>query len=233
MLRAGQCALVTGAGSGIGRAIAVGLARAGLRVWLVGRTAPRLHETAAIAGGEVLVADIAAEEQRAAVAQVVGPALDVLVHSAGVYLRRPVGDLSAADWQRVDAVNVHAPILLTTACLTALRAAPGQVVFINSSAALLAAGPGMAAYAGSKVALRAAADALRQEVNASGVRVVSVFPGRTDTPMQTAILAAEGRTAPPGALLRPEDVAEMVLAALRLPDTAEVTEIVMRPMRKL
>ena len=170
---------------------------------------------------------------RARIAAAAGAALGVLVHSAGAYARGPVATLDAAAWRAMDSVNLHGPLLLTSACLNQLRAARGQVVFINSSAALQPAGAGMSAYAAGKAALRAAADALRAEVNADGVRVLSVFPGRTDTPMQAAILADEGRRAAPGTLLAPDDVAAMVLAALALPDTAEVTELVMRPMRKL
>jgi NADP-dependent 3-hydroxy acid dehydrogenase YdfG len=74
---------------------------------------------------------------------------------------------------------------------------------------------------------------LRQEVNGDGIRVLSIFPGRTDTAMQREILAMEQRTAPHGTLLRPEDVASMVIAALKLPATAEVTDIIMRPMQTL
>lgn len=232
-LRAGQAAIVTGAGSGIGRAIACALGEAGLAVTLVGRDEAKLRETAALIGprARVRAADVTTAEGRAAVAAGLDR-LDVLAHAAGRYLRRPVAELAEPDWVQLDAVNLHAPILLTSACLSALRAARGQVVFINSTAAQQTA-PGLAAYAGGKQALRAAADALRQEVNGDGVRVLSVFPGRTDTPMQSAILAAEGRQARPGALMPPEDVASMALAALRLSDASEATDLVMRPMRPL
>lgn len=232
MLTPGQTAIVTGAGSGIGRAMAAALVHEGLRVLLVGRDVAKLRN-AALPGTEILAADIAEAPHRARIAAAAGEALGVLVHSAGAYARGPVAALDAEAWRRLDAVNVHGPLLLTSACLNQLRAARGQVVFINSSAALPPAGAGLAAYAAGKAALRAAADALRAEVNAAGVRVLSVFPGRTATPMQAAILAAEGHSAAPGMLMTPEDVAAMVLAALRLPDTAEVTEIVMRPMRRL
>jgi len=234
VLGPGQRAVVTGAGSGIGRAIAVALARAGLHVCLVGRDAARLRLVAGEieTSTEIAVADVATASGLAAVAQAARPALHVLVHSAGVYLRGKLEHLTAAEWQALNAVNLQAPILLTSACLPALRAASGQVVVINSSAGLQAA-PGVGAYAASKHALKAATDALRQEVNGEGIRVLSVFPGRTDTPMQAAVLAAEGRDAAPGTLMRPEDVAHMVLGALSVPRTAEVTDIVMRPMRPL
>lgn len=233
-LHPGQRALVTGAGSGIGRAIAVALADEGLEVLLVGRDPAKLAATAAHrpAAMHALPGDITAAEGCETVARAAAPRLDVLVHSAGIYRRTRFAELRAEDWSELQSVNLHAPILLTMLSLTALRAAKGQVVFINSTA-VLAPAAGLGAYAASKQALRAAADALRHEVNADGIRVLSVFPGRTDTPMQRDILAAEGREAAPGALMRPQDVASLVLAALRLPASAEVTEIVMRPMRPL
>ena len=224
---------MTGAGSGIGRAIAVALAGAGMRVILAGRTAESLRETARLGGGgEVVVADLATEAGVDTVARAAPSALQVLVHSAGLHLRQSIADTAAPEWGAIHAVNVQAPMRLTAACLGALRAAAGYVVFINSTAGLRV-GAGTGAYAASKHALRAAADALRQEVNADGIRVLSVFPGRTDTPMQEALLAAEGRTAPPGKLLYPEDIASMVVAALLLPPRAEVPELTIRPSSPL
>ena len=90
----------------------------------------------------------------------------------------------------------------------------------------------MGAYASTKHALRAIADSLREEVNETGVRVLSVYLGRTASPMQAAIHAAEGKQYRPADLLQPSDVAAMILAALALPRTAEVTELSVRPMRK-
>ncbi len=231
---AGQTALVTGAGSGIGAALAAALAAEGMRLFLVGRRAAPLDELAARLGGPVvpIPADLATEEGRAEVALSLPAELHVLIHSAGAYLRSPWAATTAAAWRAMDAINLHAPMLLTAACLPRLRAAAGQVVFINSTAGLTT-GDGTGAYAAGKHALRAAADALRAEVNADGIRVLSMFLGRTDTPMQAEILAAEGRQAGPRALMRPQDVATMVVAALRLPRSAEVTEIVLRPMRPL
>jgi len=227
-------ALITGAGSGIGRAIACLLAAQGMSVLLVGRREGLLREAAAEAGGaaSVLPSDVATPEGVAAVASALPPALHVLVHSAGEFRYGLLEHTTNADWTALDAVNVRAPMLLTAACLPALRAARGQVVFINSTAALRSA-PGAGAYVATKHALRAATDVLRQEVNADGVRVLSVFPGRTDTSMQDAVLAAEGRQRNPDALLRPEDVAAMVVAALVLPRRAEVTDIILRPAQPM
>ena len=231
----GQLALVTGAGSGIGRAVALALARQGMRLLLVGRREEALRAVAEETGADaaVLPADLATEAGRAAIAAAVPSELHVLVHCAGLHLRESLTGTGAGTWAALDAVNVHAPILLTAAFRPALRAAGGQVVIVNSTAGLQAAGTNAAAYAAGKHALRVATDALRQEVNPDGIRVLSIFPGRTDTPMQGAILAQEGRVAAPGTLMRPDDIAAMVVASLLLPKSAEVTDITMRPMRPL
>ena len=107
----------------------------------------------------------------------------------------------------------------------------GQIVNIGSMSGVNPA-PFGEVYSASKHALRAFTDSLRAEVNPSGVRVLSVYPGRTATPMQESIFAAEGRSYDPSRLLQPADVAEMVLAALCLPRTAEVTDLHIRPLQK-
>jgi NADP-dependent 3-hydroxy acid dehydrogenase YdfG len=227
----GGTAVITGAGSGIGRAIALALAHEGMRVLLIGRRVAPLRATAEMAGptAELVPADIATPEGIAAVADAAQPTLRALVHCAGHYCYGPVVSSSHSAWTEAAAVNLNAPMLLTAACLGHLRAGRGDVVFVNSSVGLRPPGAGAAIYAATKHALRAAADALRQEVNGYGIRVVSVFPGRTDTPMQTVAQEAEGRRISPDRLLSPDDVADIVLATLRLPARAEVTEVAIRP----
>ena len=127
--------------------------------------------------------------------------------------------------------NVRGPYLLTQELLPLLLERQGQVVFINSSAGLTARA-NIAQYAATKHALKALADGLRDEVNPRGVRVLSVFPGRTATPTQQKLCGEEGRPYRPARLLQPEDVAAVVVNALCLPRTAEVTEIKIRPMLK-
>jgi len=234
MSDASQFAMVTGAGSGIGRAIAIALMRHSIHVTLVGRDTAKLTRTAAGAPADratIVAADLATEGGIAAAASNAAR-LHILVHAAGQYLQTPTTQMTAEAWSALDSVNLHAPILLTNACLPQLRASSGQVVFINSSASLRG-GPNIAAYAAGKRGLQAAVEILRQEINRDGIRVLSIYPGRTDTPMQQAILASEGRTAEPGQLMQPDDIAAMVLAALQLSRHSEVTDIFMRPMRPL
>jgi len=157
--------------------------------------------------------------------------LDILVHAAGVISHAAVEQAEIGELDRHYNVNFRGPYLLTTRLLPLVKASRGQIVFINSTAGLTARA-NVSQYAASKHALRAFADSLRDEVNSEGVRVISVFLGRTATPMQETVCAMEERPYRPELLMQPEDVAAVVLNALQLPRTAEVTELKMRPFIK-
>jgi NAD(P)-dependent dehydrogenase (short-subunit alcohol dehydrogenase family) len=153
--------------------------------------------------------------------------LDVLVLSSGTYER----SREPAVFGRQIAANVVGPYTLLQQLLPLLIEAKGQVVFINSSQALKATAE-LGQYAATKHAMKAVTDSLRDEVNAHGVRVMSLFLGRTASERQRAIFAAEGRPYPPERLIQPADVAALALSLLQLPRTGEVTDIVLRPMQK-
>ncbi len=235
----GQRAVVTGASSGIGRAIALELAARGVSVWLVARRAEALEATAAEARRVGVRAcscplDLSSDGDLGRfrdhlLSECDG--LDILTHSAGTHSRGAVGEAPVAQLDELYRVNVRAPYVLTQLLLPLLRARRGQIVFVNSSVGLQARAR-VGGYAASKHALRALADALREEVNADGVRVLSVYPGRTATPRQAAIHAEEGTPYRPERLIRPEDVAAVVGQALSIERTAEVTDIRVRPMQK-
>ena len=157
--------------------------------------------------------------------------VDVLILSAGVFRMGPISKAPILDLDLLYRTNIRGPYALTQALLPKVIARRGQVVFINSSAGVTARA-GVGAYAASKHALRAIADSLRSEVNDLGVRVITVYPGRTATPQQDKIHAQEGRPYHPECLLQAEDVAKAVLDALAMPRTAEVTDIHIRPMNK-
>ena len=103
-------------------------------------------------------------------------------------------------------------------------------MFVSSSAGLTPRA-GVSAYAASKAALTALATALREEVNRDGVRVLTVYPGRTAGKMQEQVKAFEGKPYEPERLVQPEDVAQATIAALELPRTAELTDLHLRPMQ--
>jgi NAD(P)-dependent dehydrogenase (short-subunit alcohol dehydrogenase family) len=157
--------------------------------------------------------------------------VDILVHCAGLYERGAVAEASADSFDRQFAANLRGPYLLTQLLLPRLKAQGGDIVFVNSTQGL-AASPRVAQFAATQHGLKALADSLRDEVNGDGVRVLSVYLGRTATPRQARIFEQEGRPYRPEGLLQPEDVAATVLAALRLPRTAEITNLTMRPATK-
>ena len=221
-------AIVTGASGRIGLEVARRLAAKGLSVILVGRHEGPLREAAALVGGEasIVTADLAEERGITAVTRACPDRLDVLVHAAGLFHYGPVTDMSAAVWMQLLAVNLCAPMLLSSACMPQLRKAGGQVVLINSTAGFSDA---LGAYAASKHALRIAGETLRHELKGSGVRVLNVFPGRTDTDMQARVLEAEGRPNASIPLVPPAGLADAILGALAAPRSLEITDLVVRP----
>jgi NAD(P)-dependent dehydrogenase (short-subunit alcohol dehydrogenase family) len=224
----GQVALITGASGGIGSAIARALAEEGVRLFLVGRDLEKLT------GGEAFRADLTDDAQlRATAAKVreIYGGVDLLIHSIGLFRAGPIETSPVEDFDAQYRVNLRVPYLLTQELLPSLIERQGQVVFVNSSAGFHPARGNWGAYAATKHALHALADSLRDEVNRKGVRVLTVFPGRTATPMQEEVHRFEGKPYDPSRFLRPEDVAAAIVHALRLPRTAELTDLHIRPMR--
>jgi NADP-dependent 3-hydroxy acid dehydrogenase YdfG len=234
-----QTAVVTGAGTGIGKSIAMALAGEGATLLLVGRRADALDSTrcellAFTNEAHVCVCDLSDDRDIARLrAEILARSnrVDILVHSAGGIALGRLESMPVQEFDRQFDVNVRAPFLLTQSLLPAIKAAHGQIVFINSSV-VAQAKEEVGAYAASKHALRALVDVLRMEVNNDGVRVLSVFPGNTASPMQDAVQKHTGRRIATEYLLQPEDVAGTVVNALTLPRTAEVTDIHIRPFRK-
>lgn len=224
--------LVTGAGSGIGAAVTRVLAERGDDLLLVARDDDRAAELREeYAGAQTLVADLAdpAGVERAISEAELPQAIDSVLHVAGVVDLGPVADLPLAQLREQLEVNLVAPAVLTRAALPALRRARGTVVFVNSSAGLVA-GPTWSAYAASKFGLRALADSLRAEEVEHGVRVTTVFPSRTATPMQEKVHEQEGATYDSSRWIRPETVAATILHVLDLPGDATIPEVSVRPV---
>jgi short-subunit dehydrogenase len=223
--------LITGAGSGIGAAVARELHARGDELVLLARTEPRAHELRqAYDGARVVVADLAdpAHLERALAGVNLPPRLDSLLHIAGVVDLNPVADLPYSEIRAQLDVNLVSPMVLTRACLPALRAAHGLVLVVNSGAGL-SANATWSAYAASKFGVRAFADALRAEEQPHGVRVTSVYPSRTATPMQEKVHEQEGADYDSERWIQPESVAATILHVLDLPRDAAVPEITIKP----
>jgi len=200
-----RVALVTGAGRGIGAAVAARLTRAGFQVIGVARSRDQLDAAAAATGLLPHVCDL---EDAAAVdamsAQVLARfgRVDVLVNNAGIVVRHPVDGHSTDAWDRVQAVNLRAPFQLARACLPGMRAArAGRIINISSISGTLGT-PGLSAYCASKWGLIGFTKALAEEVKREGVVVTAVCPGSVDTEMLKGSGYAPDMT--------PDDVASVV-----------------------
>jgi len=234
-----QIAIITGASSGIGKAVTLGLAAEGVKTCLLGRKLETLEFVAKLARKFTpqplcYQVDLTADKEVRKIADLIQRDIghvDILVHSAGVIFFGRLESATIEDFDRQYRTNVRAPYALTQALLPLLRSRKGQIVFINSSAGLNA-GANVGQYAATKHALKAVADSLRHEVNAEGLRVLTIYPGRTASPMQESVFKMEGREYRPELLMQPDDVASVVINALALPRSAEVTDINVRPLTK-
>lgn len=234
-----QVAVVTGASSGIGKAIAFELAARGATVCLVGRTLQALdgiiQTVKSTAPNSVryqveLTQDEDIHKLKTSIQQDFGQ-VDILIHAAAAFSMSGIVTSTIEDFDWLYRTNVRAPYLLTQSLLPMLKTRQGQIVFINSSVGLQArASVGM--YSATKHALKAIADSLREELNSEQVRIFSIFPGRTATPLQAKIHEMEGKPYHPQRLIQPEDIASVVINTLSLTRSAEVTDINIRPSAK-
>jgi NADP-dependent 3-hydroxy acid dehydrogenase YdfG len=235
-----QVAVVTGASSGIGRAIAVNFARHGAEVCMVARRRHLLQSVAQEVRGDggqahVCCADLTRDDDIKDLAATIERSfghLEVLVLCGGAIFHGTIAEATLDQLDLQYRSNVRGHYALVQALFPLLRKQRGQIVFINSSAATRPSSSGVGQFAATQYALRAIADSLRDEVNADGIRVLSVYPGRTATPRIAELFEKEGQSYRPELLMQPEDVATMVTHAVSLPRTAEVTDIIMRPMMK-
>jgi NADP-dependent 3-hydroxy acid dehydrogenase YdfG len=234
-----QLAVVTGASSGIGKAIALSLAAHGAEVCLVARRRELLENVAnqiqALSSrAHACPVDLTRDEEIRALgekAQREFGRVNILVLCGGAIFHGTLEKASIADFDLMYRSNLRGHYLLIQTMLPLLRKSAGQIVFINSSAGLRSpASTGQ--FSATQHALRSLADSLRDEINSDGIRVLSVYPGRTATPRVAKLFEKEARACRPELLLQPEDIAEMVTHSLRLPRTAEVTDISIRPMQK-
>ena len=217
-----RTAVVTGGTSGIGREVALQLAELGWRVIAIGRDREALAELSR--RSERLVphaADLLTDE----IEELIPAQVDALVHAAGISPSTGVEETTPGQWERVFALNVTAGAALARHALPALRVARGTIVFVNSGAGT-AARPRNTPYAASKHALRALANGLRVEEEGHGVRVSTVYPGPTDTPMFDGDVDR-------AALIRPASVAAAVVMAITASDDVQLTDIHVRPRREL
>jgi 3-oxoacyl-[acyl-carrier protein] reductase len=227
-------ALITGATEGIGRATAFALGRAGYALGVCARTPSKLrtlldelHRAGYTAHGHP--ADVGLEADVATMVAEVGRALgpiDVLVNNAGIAILKPFDQLSLEDWDATMATNLRSMYLVTRQVLPGMRARKrGDIVNIASLAGRNGFAGGTA-YAASKHAVLGFSRSLILEVRKENIRVITICPGSVDTPLiqhQSMLKPDIAR------ILKPEDVAESIVASLALPERALVSELDVRP----
>jgi len=229
----GQVAIVTGAGRGIGHAIATAMAREGATVVLAARTRQQLAATAAAireSGGTALAipTDVT---QDAAVEAMVEQAIaelgrvDALVTAAGAASFGPVVSSKPADWDAILAVNLRAVMVCCHAVLPVMiRQRRGTIINVASVAAQRAI-PGAAVYTATKAGVVGFSRVLAEELRAEGVRVGVLVPGAVDTPLWDTIPNSPDRSR----MLRPEDVARAAVLMASLPPGASLEELTLLP----
>jgi 3-oxoacyl-[acyl-carrier protein] reductase len=229
----GASALVTGAGRGIGRSIALALGREGAAVTLVARTRAELDAVAAevvAAGGKAHgfagdLRDRATCDAAVSEALRVHGGLAILVNNAGVGGHAPLAETSDEDWERIIGLNLTAVFRVTRAALPYLTRGGGHVFMISSLAGQNPI-PNLAAYCSSKAALDHLAACLMLEVRQSGVKVTTIAPGSVDTGFGGAPRGSDTSW-----MLTADDVARTVVELLRMRDDAHLSRVEMRPAR--
>jgi len=234
----GRTALVTGAGSGIGRGIAVALDQLGIRLALAGRDPAKLEQTRSLlaqAGGPALVTpcDVADRAQvNATVERILKEfgALDVLICNAGTNVRnRSLEALDPADWDRMIATNLTGAYNLVHAVLPSMRAREnGLVIQIASVSGKRASVLGGAGYSASKFGQAALGICLAREEGARGIRSTVIYPGEVNTPILDARPVPVG-TERREVILQPADVAAAVRFLVELHPRANVPELIIKP----
>lgn len=234
----GKTAVVTGASSGIGRATAIALSRAGAKVGLVARREDRLKELEHELGDTALavpadVTDYAAAAQAiATVEEQLGP-VDILVNVAGVMLPAPIAEADPADWDRMVQVNLMGALYGTRAVLPGMQErGSGHIVNLTSTSGRTHQ-PNFSVYAASKHALGAFTNVLRKEVHPQRIRVTLFEPGPTVSELGDHVdpdfLAGLRAEIGHWEFLEAEDVAQGILWTLAVPERVNVNEVLFRP----
>jgi 3-oxoacyl-[acyl-carrier protein] reductase len=228
----GRVALVTGAGRGIGRVIALTLAANGALLALAARTLTELEavrEEIEAEGGQAACFELDMRSEQDIVAGVKSVVarfgrLDILINNAGIGVFGPLVDTSTQDWDRVMAVNSRGPFLMCREAIPFLQQQERSYIISISSVVGVKGYANQTAYSASKHALMGMTKALARELQPDGVRVHAICPGGVDTEMATQARPDLDRSI----LIQPQEIADVVLFLVTRPGNAMIDEIDMR-----
>jgi 3-oxoacyl-[acyl-carrier protein] reductase len=229
-----KVAIVTGAGRGIGRAIAVALAQAGCRVVLSARTVVQIEavqDEICESGGQALAVsgDLTRDDD---IARLVGEsrraygAVDILINNAGWGKKATIVRAQVEDWDQTFKINLRAPMLLARLVLPEMIQQKSGAVINISSLSGKSGEAGSSAYAASKFGIIGFTQSLYEEVREYGIKASVILPGFVDTPMIPPVKHLDRAK-----MIQPEDVADAVLFVLNSPPTSCPVEMTIRPQR--
>jgi 3-oxoacyl-[acyl-carrier protein] reductase len=236
----GQKAIVTGASRGIGRAVAIALAKEGCDVALIARNTEQLERTAEMCRAErkgvnATIVQCDVSKGRAAIEEAVekciaalGGSLSILVNNAGIGSKGPADEADLDEWERCIATNLTAPMIFTRLCLPHIKKAQVQsgqskaVLFVASIASLMSM-KGSGAYCASKHGIKGFAGCVFEDVREHCIKVCSVMPGYVNTDLVQSSKLDSSK------MIQPEQIADMFVQVLQWPQNACPVEIVVRP----
>ena len=227
-----RTAVITGAGQGTGRAIALRLAQAGIHCLLVGRTESKLRQVAeevAALGGEASVHTLDVTDDAAVAAfgaALDGKTVDILVNCAGDWLISLMEDTSNEELDHILRVNLRAPYILSRALLPNLRRSDNASIINIGSLVTAISMPMVSAYTAAKVGLKGLTGSLAAELKPERIRVVMISPGPADTPMREAASPGIDKSV----LVQPETIADMAHAVASLPRGITTSDFVLYSM---
>jgi len=232
-----KTAVITGATGGIGSELAATIVNEGATVYLLGRHFKELKTLEVIKRGQrdgrvhFCQVDFNNENEIIDTIQQINleDKIDYLIHGAAFYNYTSFQQSDLSELDRAYRINLRAPYLLTLHLIPKVVSCRGTIVFLNTSVITGQGSENLVQYASTKAALKTMADSIRRESSKDGIRVLTIFLGKTATPMQEKACELQGLPYKPECMIQSEDAAKLIYQAILTPESAEITELYIRP----